>query len=426
MSQFEYSLTFAQQLDAKDPLKAFRNKFHIPSFHEKQVRYFTGNSLGLQPKATKEYVLEELDAWEKFGVEGHFLAKKPWFAYHEKLTDKVANIVGAKSIEVVVTHSLTTNLHLLMVSFYRPQGKRTKLIYEAKAFPSDQYALESQVKFHGLDIEKDLIEIAPRDGEHLIREEDILAKIAEVGEELALVMIGGVNYYTGQLFDMKKITDATHKVGAIAGFDLAHAAGNINLKLHDWGVDFAAWCSYKYLNSSPGGVSGMFVHERHADKPELPRFAGWWGYDKETRFLMQPGFKPMKGAEGWQLSNAPVLGMAAHNASLDIFEEAGMDRIGEKRDLLTAYMEYIIDEISEKNKESCTFEIITPRDKSKRGAQLSILVHGQGKSLFDSLSSEGVVADWREPNVIRVAPAPLYNSFEDVYYFGQILEKSIK
>lgn len=426
MSQFEYSLTFAQQLDAKDPLKAFRNKFHIPSFHEKQVRYFTGNSLGLQPKATKEYVLEELDAWEKFGVEGHFLAKKPWFAYHEKLTDKVANIVGAKPIEVVVTHSLTTNLHLLMVSFYRPQGKRTKLIYEAKAFPSDQYALESQVKFHGLDIEKDLIEIAPRDGEHLIREEDILAKIAEVGEELALVMIGGVNYYTGQLFDMKKITDATHKVGAIAGFDLAHAAGNINLKLHDWGVDFAAWCSYKYLNSSPGGVSGMFVHERHADKPELPRFAGWWGYDKETRFLMQPGFKPMKGAEGWQLSNAPVLGMAAHNASLDIFEEAGMDRIGEKRDLLTAYMEYIIDEISEKNKESCTFEIITPRDKSKRGAQLSILVHGQGKSLFDSLSSEGVVADWREPNVIRVAPAPLYNSFEDVYYFGQILEKSIK
>lgn len=426
MSQFEYSLSFAQQLDAKDPLKTFRNRFHIPSFHEKQVRYFTGNSLGLQPKSTKEYILEELEAWEKYGVEGHFLAKKPWFAYHEKLTDKVANIVGAKPIEVVVTHSLTTNLHLLMVSFYRPQGKRTKLIYEAKAFPSDQYALESQVKFHGLDVEKDLIEIAPRQGEHLIREEDILAKIEEVGDELALVMIGGVNYYTGQLFDMKKITEATHKVGAIAGFDLAHAAGNINLKLHDWGVDFAAWCSYKYLNSSPGGVSGMFVHERHADKPELPRFAGWWGYDKETRFLMQPGFKPMKGAEGWQLSNAPVLGMAAHNASLDIFEEAGMERIGEKRDLLTAYMEFIIDEISGKNKENCTFEIITPRDKKKRGAQLSILIHGQGKSLFDALSNEGIVADWREPNVIRVAPAPLYNSFEDVYYFGQILEKSIK
>lgn len=426
MSQFEYSLSFAQKMDAEDPLKAFRDKFHIPSFHEKQVRYFTGNSLGLQPKSAKEYILEELDAWAKYGVEGHFLAKKPWFAYHEKLTNKVANIVGAEPIEVVVTHSLTTNLHLLMVSFYRPRGKRTKLIYEAKAFPSDQYALESQVKFHGLDIAKDLIEIAPRQGEHLIREEDILAKIEEVGDELALVMIGGVNYYTGQLFDMKKITEATHKVGAIAGFDLAHAAGNINLKLHDWGVDFAAWCSYKYLNSSPGGVSGMFVHKRHADKPELPRFAGWWGYDKETRFLMQPGFKPMKGAEGWQLSNAPVLGMAAHNASLDIFEEAGMDRIGKKRDLLTAYMEYIIDEISEKNKENCIFEIITPRDKSKRGAQLSILVHGQGKSLFDALSSEGVVADWREPNVIRVAPAPLYNSFEDVYYFGQILEKSIK
>ena len=425
MSQFENSLAFAQQMDAKDPLKSFRDRFHIPSFHEKPVRYFTGNSSGLQPKSTKEYILEELDAWEKYGVEGHFLAKKPWFSYHEKLTNKVANIVGALPIEVVVTHSLTTNLHLLMVSFFRPEGKRKKLIYEAKAFPSDQYALESQIKFHGLDVNTDLIEIAPRAGEHLIREEDILAKIAEVGDELALVMIGGVNYYTGQLFDMKKITEAAHKVGAIAGFDLAHAAGNINLKLHDWGVDFAAWCSYKYLNSSPGGVSGMFVHERHANKPELPRFAGWWGFDKETRFLMEPGFKPMKGAEGWQLSNAPVLGMAAHNASLDIFEDAGMERIGAKRDLLTAYLEFIIDEISERNKEKCSFEIITPRDQTKRGAQLSILVHGEARALFDRLTNEGVVADWREPNVIRVAPAPLYNSFEDVYYFGEILEKSI-
>jgi kynureninase len=426
MNQFEYSLSFAQQMDAKDPLKAFRNRFHIPNFLDKQIRYFTGNSLGLQPKSTKQYILEELEAWEKFGVEGHFLAKKPWFAYHEKLTDKVARIVGAKPLEVVVTHSLTTNLHLLMVSFYRPEGKRTKIIYEAKAFPSDQYALESQVKFHGLDVNEHLIEISPRAGEHLIREEDILSKIEEVGDELALVMIGGVNYYTGQLFDMKKITEVAHRVGAIAGFDLAHAAGNINLKLHDWGVDFAAWCSYKYLNSSPGGVSGLFVHERHSEKPELPRFAGWWGYDKETRFLMEPGFKPMKGAEGWQLSNAPVLGMAAHNASLDIYEEAGMERIGQKRDVLTAYMEFIIDTISEKNKERCSFEIITPRDPTKRGAQLSILVHGQGKSLFDSLAKEGVIADWREPNVIRVAPVPLYNSFEDVYYFGQILEKSIK
>ena len=428
MSHFENSLAFAQSLDAKDPLKSFRDKFYFPTFHEKTVRYFTGNSLGLQPKSTKDYILEELDAWAEYGVEGHFLAKRPWFAYHENLTQKAANVVGALPIEVVVTHSLTTNLHLLMVSFYRPEknGKRTKILCEAKAFPSDQYALESQVKFHGLDLAEHLVEVAPREGEQLIHEEDILAKIEELGDELALVMIGGVNYYTGQLFDMEAITKAGHAVGAIVGFDLAHAAGNINLKLHDWGVDFAAWCGYKYLNSSPGGVSGMFVHERHSYNPELPRFAGWWGYDKETRFLMQPGFNPMKGAEGWQLSNAPVLGMAAHLASLDIFEEAGMERIGEKRDLMTAYMEFVIDDISEKNKERCTFELITPRDKTKRGAQLSIMAKGQGKALFDALSAEGVVADWREPNVIRIAPAPLYNSYEDCYWFGQLLEKAIQ
>jgi kynureninase len=311
-----------------------------------------------------------------------------------------------------------------MVSFFRPSGKRTKILCEAKAFPSDQYALESQIKLHGLSMEH-LVEVAPREGEQLIREEDILDKIHELGDELALVMIGGVNYYTGQLFDMKKITEAGHLVGAIVGFDLAHAAGNINLQLHDWGIDFAAWCGYKYLNSSPGGVSGMFVHERHANKPELPRFAGWWGYNKESRFKMEPGFIPMPGAEGWQLSNAPVLGMAAHLASLELFHEAGMERIGRKRDVLTAFLEFIIHDVSERNKERCTFEIITPSEITKRGAQLSILVHGQGKSLFDKLSDEGVVADWREPNVIRIAPAPLYNSFEDCYWFGKLLEKSI-
>ena len=428
MSHFENTLAHAQQLDVQDPLKSFREKFHFPNFHENTIRYFTGNSLGLQPKSTREYIIEELDAWAKYGVEGHFLAKKPWFAYHENLTEKAAKVVGALPIEVVVTHSLTTNLHLLMVSFYRPSadGKRTKILCEAKAFPSDQYALESQVKFHGLDVAEHLVEVAPREGEQLIREEDILAKIAELGDELALVMIGGVNYYTGQLFDMETITKAGHKVGAVVGFDLAHAAGNINLKLHDWGVDFAAWCGYKYLNSSPGGVSGIFVHERHSYNPELPRFAGWWGYDKETRFLMQPGFNPMKGAEGWQLSNAPILGMAAHLASLDIFEEAGMDRIGSKRDLMTAFMEFVIDDISEKNKDRCTFELITPRDKTKRGAQLSIMAKGQGRALFDALSDLGVVADWREPNVIRIAPAPLYNSYEDCYWFGQLLEKAIQ
>jgi kynureninase len=424
MIPFENSLAFAQTMDVNDPLKDFRNQFHFPTFHEKPIRYFTGNSLGLQPKKAAQYIHEELEAWAKYGVEGHFLAKRPWFAYHENLTEYTAEIVGAKQIEVVVTHSLTTNLHLLMVSFFRPSGKRTKILCEAKAFPSDQYALESQIKFHGLSMEH-LVEVAPREGEQIIREEDILDKIHELGDELALVMIGGVNYYTGQLFDMKKITEAGHSVGAIVGFDLAHAAGNINLQLHDWGIDFAAWCGYKYLNSSPGGVSGMFVHERHANKPELPRFAGWWGYNKESRFKMEPGFVPMPGAEGWQLSNAPVLGMAAHLASLELFHEAGMERIGRKRDVLTAFLEFIIQDVSERNKERCTFEIITPSEITKRGAQLSILVHGQGKSLFDKLSDDGVVADWREPNVIRIAPAPLYNSFEDCYWFGKLLEKSI-
>jgi kynureninase len=420
------TLEFAREMDQKDPLKSFRDKFHFPKFMDTEMVYFTGNSLGLQPKTVGSYIQEELDAWAKYGVEGHFLAEKPWFAYHEFLTEKAAKIVGANPEEVVVTHSLTTNLHLLMVSFFKPEGKRTKIICEAKAFPSDQYALESQVKFHGLNLETDLVEIAPREGEHLIREEDILNKIAELGDELAMVMIGGVNYYTGQLFDMEAITKAGHAVGAKVGFDLAHAAGNINLKLHDWGVDFAAWCGYKYLNSSPGGVSGIFVHERHAYNPELPRFAGWWGYDKETRFQMEPGFNPMRGAEGWQLSNAPVLGMAAHLASLDIFDEAGMDRIGEKRDLMTGFLEFVIEDISKRNSDRCTFEIITPKDKTKRGAQLSILAHGQGKDLFDALTKKGVIADWREPNVIRIAPAPLYNSFEDCYNFGVCLEGAIQ
>lgn len=423
---YQNTRTYAQEMDARDPLRTFREKFIFPDFTENEVVYFTGNSLGLQPVTVKDRINEELEAWAHYGVEGHFLANRPWFSYHEFLTEMAANVVGATKEEVVVTHSLTTNLHLLMVSFYQPIGKRTKILCEEKAFPSDQYALESQVKFHGLDIENNLVEVGPRDGEHLIREEDILTKIDELGEELALIMIGGVNYYTGQLFDMERITKAGHAVGAMVGFDLAHAAGNINLKLHDWGVDFAAWCGYKYLNSSPGGVSGMFVHERHAYNPDLPRFAGWWGYDKDTRFQMKPGFVPMRGAEGWQLSNAPVLGMAVHLASLEIFEQAGMNQIGEKRDKLTGFLEFVIDDISERNKDRCTFEIITPRDKSKRGAQLSILAHGQGKSLFDALSDQGVVADWREPNVIRIAPAPLYNSFEDCYRFGVCLEKAIQ
>lgn len=425
MAEFVNSLEAAQAMDAADTLRSYRDRFYIPTFHEKSVRYFTGNSLGLQPKSTREYIQQELDDWAKWGVEGHFHGKNPWFAYHEFLTEKAARVVGALPKEVVITHSLTTNLHLLMVSFYRPEGKRTKILCEAKAFPSDLYALESQVRFHGLDPETDLVGLAPREGEHVLREEDILNKIAELGDTLALVMFGGVNYYTGQLLDMPEITKAGHAVGAMVGFDLAHAAGNVLLKLHDWDVDFAAWCSYKYMNSGPGGVSGMFVHERFANRPDLPRFAGWWGYDKNTRFQMEPGFKPMEGAEGWQLSNAPVISMAAHLASLDIFDEVGMERLKAKSELLTEYLEFILDELTAKYDEQCRFEIITPREKNRRGAQLSILVHGKGKALFDALSDRGVVADWREPNVIRVAPVPLYNSFEDVYYLGKYLEEAI-
>lgn len=423
--KFENSLSFAQEMDQKDPLKSYRDRFHFPTFTTNSVRYFTGNSLGLQPKSTREFINQELDDWAKWGVEGHFHGTNPWFKYHEFLTNAAAKIVGAKPIEVVITHSLTTNLHLLMVSFYQPKNGRTKILCEAKAFPSDLYALESQVRFHGLDPATELVAMSPRDGEHTLRDEDIVAKIAELGDSLALVMFGGVNYYTGQVLDMELITKAGHAVGAIVGFDLAHAAGNIPLQLNVWGVDFAAWCSYKYLNSSPGGVSGMFVHERHANRPELVRFAGWWGYDKSTRFLMEPGFKPMEGAEGWQLSNAPILGMAAHWASLELFDEVGMHQLREKSVVLTDYLLFLLDQLTAKYGDKCTFEIITPREHKSRGAQLSILVHGNGKQIFDAISEKGVVADWREPNVIRVAPAPMYNSFEDVYFLGKYLEEAI-
>ncbi|MCG8575771.1 MAG: kynureninase [Flavobacteriales bacterium] len=420
------SLEFAREKDQKDPLKAYRDRFFMPQVNGEDAIYFTGNSLGLQPKSVKDYLQEELDAWKEYGVEGHFEAKKPWFAYHEFLTEKIAKIVGAKTEEVVVTHSLTTNLHLLMVSFYRPTGNRYKILCEKKAFPSDQYALESQARYHGYDPTDAIVEVGPREGEHLIRHEDILAKIAELGDSLCMVMIGGVNYYSGQLFDMAEITKAGHAVGATVGFDLAHATGNVKLHLNEWGVDFAAWCSYKYLNSSPGGVSGLFVHEKHVTNKELPRFAGWWGHDKESRFLMEPGFNPIPTAESWQLSNAPVLGMAAHLASLDIFDEVGMDQLIEKRIELTNYLEEIINDISERKGHLCQFEIITPANPENRGAQLSILAHGKGKSMFDSLTQKGVIADWREPNVIRIAPVPLYNSFEDIYRFGQCLEQAIE
>ena len=424
--EFSNTLEFAQQLDANDPLNGYRNKFHIPEINGKEAIYFCGNSLGLQPKSTKDAVNQELEDWAKYGVESHFHAKNPWFSYHEIFAAPVARLVGALPSEVVVMNQLTVNLHLLMVSFFRPDEKRYKILCEAKAFPSDQYMLTSQVKFHGLDPEKVIVEVGPRDEEYAIRTADIIAKIEEAGNELALVMIGGVNYYTGQAFDMKAITAAGHKAGAVVGFDLAHATGNLKLDLHEWGVDFATWCGYKYLNSGPGSVSGIFIHERYNNSPELPRFAGWWGQDKSTRFLMQKDYVPMTGAEGWQLSNAPILSMAAHKASIAIFDEAGMDALCEKSNKLTSYLEFIIDEI---NRETETgkpkLEIITPRNKAERGCQISIIAHGRGWELHKKLTGQGIISDWREPNVIRIAPVPLYNSFEDVWTFGDILKKQL-
>jgi kynureninase len=419
------SIAFAKELDEKDPLKHFRSEFHIPNFNPNGCYYFTGNSLGLMPKRAKAAIEQELDDWAKYGVEGHFEAKNPWFSYHENFKKGSALIVGAKESEVTVMNGLTTNLHLMMASFYQPKGKRYKILCEAKAFPSDQYALESQVKFHGFDPEDAIIEIPPRLGEHTINQEDIYDALKIHGDQIALVMIGGVNYYTGQVFDMKTITEKGHRAGAIVGFDLAHGAGNIELKLHEWGVDFAAWCSYKYLNSGPGSVSGVFVHQRHEQNNELKRFAGWWGTPAEGRFKMAKGFEPATGADGWQLSNAPVLAMAAHKASLDLFEEAGMENIFAKRDALTGYLEFIINDISARNP-AANFEIITPKTVNERGSQISILTHGTGKDLFDYITEKGVIADWREPNVIRMAPVPLYNSFEDVYQFGQLLEAGLK
>ncbi len=412
------TLDFAKTLDNSDPLKSFRSKFYFPQHNGKEAIYFTGNSLGLQPKTTQGYIQQELNDWAQYGVEGHFLAKNPWMPYHEFLTEKMAKIVGALPEETVMMNQLTVNVHLLMVSFYRPTKQRYKILCEAKAFPSDQYALQTQIQFHGLKVEDTLIEVAPREGEYHIRHEDILLAIEKNKDSLALIMIGGVNYFSGQVFDMKAITAAGHKAGAIVGFDLAHGAGNLKLQLHDWDVDFAAWCSYKYLNSGPGSVAGAFVHQRHLKNTDLPLFAGWWGHDKSTRFLMDKTFVPMQTAERWQISNAPVFSMAACRASLDIFEEAGMDRLVEKSTNLTAYLEFIVEEIN-KTKNNC-LQIITP--KENRGCQISIVANGYGKALYNKLIENGVIPDWREPNVIRCAPVPLYNSFEDVYRFGAILK----
>ena len=420
---YQNDLAFAQAQDKADPLRDFREEFHFPQHEGRPVIYFTGNSLGLQPKAAAAALQQELDDWAQLGVEGHFNAKHPWYSYHEELTSSTARLVGAKPEEVVVMNQLTSNLHFLLVSFFRPGGKRRKILTEQRPFPSDTYAFASQIAFRGGDPEMDLIEMQPRAGEHTLRTEDIVAKIKELGDELALVCFGGVNFYTGQAFDMQAITKAAHEVGAIAGFDLAHAAGNLHMQLHGWDVDFACWCSYKYLNSGPGSVAGAFIHECHLGK-DLPRFAGWWGHDKKERFKMDRVFKPMPTAEAWQVSNAPVLSMAVHRVALEQFDRAGIDRLRQKSERLTGYLEFMIEDIARATGE--WLEIITPRDPAQRGCQLSVIAHGHGRKLFDGLTSRGVVADWREPNVIRMAPVPLYNTFEDVYRFGQILMECLK
>ena len=414
---YKNTADFALSLDAKDELRKYRDKFHIPlQKNGEEHIYMCGNSLGLQPKRTKEFLNQELEDWATFGVEGHFHAKNPWMPYHEFLTESYAKIVGAKPTEVVAMNTLTVNLHLMMVSFYQPTEKRHKIIIEGDAFPSDIYAVESQIKHHGFSPPTSLIKLRPRDGESAIRTEDIQTIIEREGDEISLIMLGGVNYYTGQVFDFENITKLGHAKGINVGFDLAHAAGNIKLELHKWGVDFAVWCSYKYLNSGPGSVAAAFVHEKH-HATNLNRFAGWWGHNKEDRFKMPDSFNPIQSAEGWQLSNPPILSLAAIRASLSIFDEVGMDKLVAKSKVLTNFLLFLLDSI-----ETDRIEIITPEE---RGCQLSIRVKNGNKILFDAITEKGVVADWREPDVIRVAPIPLYNSFQDVFNFYAILKEEL-
>ncbi|MDB2419333.1 kynureninase [Flavobacteriaceae bacterium] len=415
---YQNSLDYAKQLDQEDPISYLRNEFHIPRDKDgKEWLYFTGNSLGLQPKITSKYIEQELDDWANFGVEGHFEAKNPWLSYHELLTDTMAKVVGAKPVEVVVMNTLTTNLHLLMVSFYQPSKTKYKIIIESDAFPSDRYAVQSQLSFHGFDPEEALIEWKPKEGKELLELEDLKSILDSQGDEVALLLIGGVNYYTGQYLDIKKIAELGHAKKCMVGIDLAHGAGNIQPNLHDSSIDFAAWCTYKYLNSGPGSLSGLFVHEKHAQRKDLPRFAGWWNHNKETRFNMRQPFDVMSGAEGWQLSNPPILSMAAIKASLDIFEKVGMDALLKKSKKLTGFFEYLINEIA-----SDTIKIITPTNPNERGCQLSLQVKNADKNLHKKLTENNIITDWREPDVIRCAPVPMYTSFEDVYQMVSMLE----
>jgi len=419
---FQNTREFAKSLDAQDALSKYQSEFEFPKVNGKKVIYFTGNSLGLLPKRAKKYVDDVMNDWANLAVEGHFYAEKPWWDYHERFSNPLSKIVGAKPSEVSVMNTLTVNLHLMMVSFYCPTATRYKIICEEKAFPSDQYMLQTQVQFHGFDPKDAIVEVKRREGEHNLRTEDIIAKIQEVGDQLALVLIGGINYYTGQVLDMKTITQAGHQVGANVGWDLAHAAGNVELHLHDWDVDFACWCSYKYMNAGPGSVSGYFIHEKHHHK-NLHRFGGWYGHNKERRFLMEPDYTPNEGALGWQSSCTGVLAMAPYLASVEMFDEIGMDALIAKRNLITSFLEFIIDDVAKET--GADLEIITPKNQAERGSQLSVILHGQGRALFNYLMKEGVIVDWREPAVIRLAPVPLYTTFEEMYDFGQILKQGI-
>ena len=422
--QFQPSLAFAQQLDALDPLKSFRQQFIIPSANGKEKVYFLGNSLGLQPKRTKDRLQTILNDWAAHGVEAFFGAEEPWMDYHDQLTTPMSKIVGCLPHEVTVMNNLSVNLHLMLVSFYRPQGKRYKILCEAKAFPSDQYMMETHVKHHGFDPADAILEIKPRAGDHSIRNEDVLQMIVQHREELALVLFGGINYYSGQVFDMQTITQLAQQAGAKVGFDLAHAAGNIELKLHDWHVDFACWCNYKYLNSGPGAVAAAYVHERYHTDSSMQRFGGWWGYEKATRFQMEQGFKPIQSAEGWQLGTPAMLLYASHLAALQVVEEAGWENINQKRKLLTAYLWYILDAVNAAQQQPI-IEFITPRTENEHGCQVSMNMLQHGKEIYGELMKQGFYVDWREPSVIRLAPVPLYNSFEEVWKFGEALKKII-
>jgi kynureninase len=414
--------TFAREMDAQDQLRDFREQFYLPLGKDgKPLIYFAGNSLGLMPKSAREIVEEELNNWAKLGVDAHHAAGTPWYSYHEALREPTARLVGAKPVEVICMNSLTVNLHLMMATFYRPTKSRFKILMEEPAFPSDTYAIKTQIVHHGLDPNDALMLTRPRKGEFTIRTEDMINLIEKHADDLAVVMVGAVNFFTGQLFDLEKITAAAHKHGIIAGFDLAHAIGNASLALHEWDVDFAVWCSYKYLNAGPGAVAGAFVHERHATNTELPRLAGWFGNDPNTRFRLhlEPDFIPVASADGWQISNPPIFSMAPLRASLAIFDQAGgIDPLRAKSTKLTGYLEFLLTEIGSKK-----FSVITPRDPNGRGCQLSILAHQHPKELHNELVAAGVKCDFREPNVIRVAPTPLYNTFHEVWWFAKILSE---